>query len=99
MTSSIGFILIFIGKATIMILSAWIAYIILMNSVLKDDIYSPAFPIVIVVCIAYLLSAIFLSIFSFSATAILHCFLVDEEFGGTHHPKSLVPFMEKHAQI
>ncbi len=56
------------------------------------------FPIVIVVAIAYILSSIFLSVFSFSATAILHCFLVDEEVGGGRQPKSLQPFIDRNEE-
>ena len=88
-TTGIGVILIFLGKALIMVLSGWIAYIILMNSSLKDQVYSPITPVVVCVGIAYILASIFLSVFSFSATAILHCFLVDEEIGGNRQPKSL----------
>jgi len=93
-TAGIGVILIFLGKALIMALSGWIAYIILMNSSLKDQIYSPITPVVVCVGIAYILASVFLSVFSFSATAILHCFLVDEEIGGNRQPKSLQPFID-----
>lgn len=89
MVTSIGFLLMFIGKALIMILSGWLGYIIIMNSKLKDEVYSPIFPVVIVVVIAYLLASIFLSIFSFSATTILHCFILDEEVKGGRTPQSL----------
>jgi len=89
MVSGIGWILMFIGKALIVIASGWISYIIIVNSKLKDEVYSPVFPVIIVVVIAYLLASIFLSIFSFSATTILHCFIVDEEIKGNRAPKSL----------
>ena len=77
--AGIGVILIFVGKALIMIASAWIAYLIIMNTKLREELYSPVFPVIVVVVIAYILSSIFLSVYSFSATAILHCFLADEE--------------------
>jgi hypothetical protein len=93
-TAGIGAILIFIGKALIMISSGWIAYLIMMNSDLRDKIYSPVFPICVVVFIAYIMASIFLSVFSFSATAILHCFLVDEEVQGNRQPKSLQAFID-----
>ena len=66
-TASIGAILMFVGKAFIMVLSGWIAYLIIMNSFIKDKVYSPVFPVVIVVVIAYLLASVFLSIYSFSS--------------------------------
>jgi len=83
----------FVGKALIMVLSGWIAYLIIVNSDLKDKVYSPVFPIVVVVVIAYLLGSIFLSVYSFSSTAILHCFLVDEEVKGNRAPKPLREFL------
>ena len=44
---------------------------------------------------AYLVGSLFLSIFSFSCTAILHCFLLDEETGGAQTtPESLKPFLD-----
>ena len=94
--AGIGFILMFVGKAVITILSGWIAYIIIENSpVLKNQVYSPAFPIVIVCLIAYMLSSVFLSLFSYSATTILHCFIIDSEIStktgkaNIHTPHSL----------
>jgi solute carrier family 44 (choline transporter-like protein), member 2/4/5 len=76
----IGYVLMFVGKATVLITSGWIAYLILMNEKhLKENLQSPIFPVVIVVFIAYLISSIFISVFSFSATTILHCFIVDSE--------------------
>ena len=74
--------------------SAWIAYLIIINTPLVDKIYSPIFPIIIVSIVAYLISAIFLSVFSFSATTILHCFILDEEIKGGRHPASLNEFLE-----
>ena len=93
--AGIGAILIFVGKALIIVSSGWIAYLIIMNSKLRDQLFSPVFPIIIVVVIAYILASIFLSVYSFSATAILHCYLADEEVGGNRQPKSLQPFIDK----
>ena len=101
--SGIGFLLMFVGKATIVVLSGWFAYLIIMNAaILKEQVYSPAFPIVIVVLIAYLLASIFLSLFSFSSTTILHCYIIDSELsaksgkGPQHRPESLAEFIEMH---
>lgn len=66
-TNAIAALLMFLGKAIIMILSGWIAYLIIMNSSLKENVYSPVFPVIIVVIIAYYLASIFMSVFSFSA--------------------------------
>ncbi len=104
--TGIGSLLMFIGKATNIIASGWIAYLILMNEKnLKDKIQSPIFPVVIVVFIAYLISSVFISVFSFSATTILHCFIVDSELStqngrsNAHTPQSLRPFLEKNEQM
>lgn len=82
------------GRLLIACLSAWIGYLIIMNSSLKDQVYSPVFPIVVVVLISWLLGAIFLSVFSFSANTILHCFLIDEEIKGNRQPESLKEFLD-----
>lgn len=95
-TDGIGGILMFIGKALIIILSGWFTYLIVMNTKsIKNEIYSPVFPVIIVVIIAYILGSIFLSVYSFSATAILHAFLLDEEVGGKRAPGPLVEFAKK----
>jgi choline transporter-like protein 2/4/5 len=91
--SGIGAILMFVGKALIIILSGWISYLILMNSDLKDKIFSPIFPVIVVCMIAYLISSQFLSVFSFAANAILHAFLIDEEVKGNRCPDSLRSFV------
>ncbi len=58
-----------------------------------------------VVFIAYLISSVFISLFSFSATTILHCFIVDSELStqagrsNAHTPQSLQPFLEKNEQM
>ena len=76
----IGSILMFVGKATVLCLSGWIAYLICMNEKnFKENLQSPIFPVIIVVFIAYLICSVLISLFSFSATTILHCFIIDSE--------------------
>lgn len=99
MTAGVGMILMFLGKLMIMVLSGWIAYLIIMAGSFREKVYSPVFPLIIVVAIAYLIGSIFLSLFSFSSTAILHCFILDSELASkgkvnVHTPESLVPFIE-----
>ena len=51
-------------------------------------------PAVIIGILSYLVASLFLSIFSFSCTAILHCFLLDEDTGGSAMtPDSLKGFL------
>ena len=84
----------FVGKALIMIASGFIAYVILVNAPIKEQIYSPILPVVVVVILSYIVASIFLSVFSFAATAILHAFLLNEELGGDiHPPESLMSFI------
>lgn len=77
--TSLGAILMFLGKAVIVTSSGFIGYVIIMNSYLEDEVYSPILPVVVIVAIAYLIGSIFLSVYSFASLAILHCFLLDEE--------------------
>jgi len=93
---SIGAILMFVGKALICTLSGFIGYLILMNTDLKDKINSPILPTIVIVVIAYLISSIFLSVYSFSSTAILHSFFLDEEIEGNHKPQCLAEFVKNH---
>ena len=85
----------FVGKALIMGLSGWIGYLILMNSDFKDKITSPVFPVIIFVIMAYLISSVFLSVYAFASTAILHAFLLDEEVGGNRAPAALLEFVRR----
>ncbi len=66
--------------------SGLIAYIIIMNSELADEVNSPIFPTVVSVFIAYIISSVFLSVYSFASTAILHCFIMSEDIGIKEHP-------------
>lgn len=91
----IGFILMFLGKTFIILLSAWIGYIICTESYLKDSLTSPIFPTLGCGIIGYLIGSIFLSVYSFSATAILHCYLLDEEIKGGHRPECLDDFIKE----
>lgn len=55
----------------------------------------PMIPAVIIGILSYLIASLFLSIFSFSCTAILHCFLLDEDTGGSAvTPDSLKSFLD-----
>jgi len=45
--------------------------------------------------VAYFVGSLFLSIFSFACTAILHCFILDEDTGGSEKtPASLQGFLD-----
>jgi len=58
------------------------------------DVQQPLIPAALVGICAYVVGSIFLSIFSFSSTAILHCFIMNEDIGGSDiTPDSLQGFL------
>lgn len=60
----------------------------------KPDVKQPILPAVIVLLIAYMVGSMFLSIFSFASTAILHCFILSDDVGnGVDCPEDLKPFL------
>lgn len=93
-TLGIANVLMFVGKAFIMVLSGFLTYIILEESSVSEELYAPFLPVIVVVIVAYLVSSIFLSVFSFSANAMLHAFFFDLEVGGGHTPPSLQQFID-----
>jgi len=76
----------FMGKAVITSLTGLIAYVIIMNSMLTDNVTSPIFPTIVSAVIGYLIASVFLSVYSFASTTILHCFILNEEIGIAEHP-------------
>jgi len=91
---SIGFIMMFLGKGTIMSTSAYLT-ILLIKSV-HPDVSQPFLPAFLVAMAAYVVASLFLSIFSFSCTTILHCFIMAEDSPGCQvvSPKGLQAFLD-----
>jgi len=89
----IGTIMMVLGKATIVGTSAWLTLVVVKTQ--YPEVQQPMLPAAIVAAVAYLVAGLFLSIFSFSCTAILHCFILDEDTGGSKHtPDSLQSFLD-----
>jgi len=89
----IGMIMMMVGKACICGTSAWLTLLVVRETYPK--VQQPLLPAVVVAVMAYVVASIFLSIYTFSCTAILHCFLLDEDTGGSKFtPKSLQPFLD-----
>ena len=65
-----------IGKGALMAASGCLTIIIIRNR--NPSITQPFLPVVIVVIFQYLVASLFLSVFSFSSLAIMHCFINDE---------------------
>merc|ERR1711957_688369 len=73
--------------------SAWESFVVIKGS--YPEVSQPLVPAIIVSIVAYVIGSIFLSVFSFSANTILHCFIADEDCGVKGNtPKSLEPFLE-----
>lgn len=84
----IGSIMMLLGKGTIMGASACLTYIVIEN--VYPEITQPIVGTVVVTMVSYLVGSLFLSVFSFSCTAILHSFILAEDMGGNaHSPQSL----------
>lgn len=90
----IGFIMMLLGKGVIMGASAWITF--LLTKYQFKEVQQPFIPALFVGLFSYLVGSLFLSIFSFSCTAILHCFITDEDRGGRKDrtPESLQKFID-----
>lgn len=89
----IGTILMLLGKGTIMASSAFITIVLCQQA--YPEIDNPFIPAILIAIFGYLVGSTFLSIFSFSSTAIMHCFLLSEEVGnGRDVPESLKSFLD-----
>ena len=66
-----------LGKGTIMAASAYLTILIVQMQ--YPEVQQPFIPAIIVALVGYVVGSLFLSIFSFSCTAILHCFLLEED--------------------
>jgi len=82
-----------LGKGTIMGASSCVTYILIQN--MYPEVTQPIIGTVIIAMVSYLVGSLFLSVFSFSCTAILHSFILAEDSGGNAtSPKSLLPFLD-----
>ena len=91
--SMIGAIMMLLGKGTIMGASSCITYILIQN--MYPEVTQPIIGTVVIAMVSYLVGSLFLSVFSFSCTAILHSFILAEDLGGNaHSPASLLPFLD-----
>jgi len=90
----------FFGKLLIGIGCAFIGYLLCTNwEEVKDKIYSAIVPTIACFIIGYILGSLFLAVYDLSCSAILQCFLIDEEtnmncgVAGRNRPPSLDPFI------
>jgi hypothetical protein len=89
----IGWIMMILGKGTIMGASAALTFIYIREG--YPDVSQPLIGTLIVAAVAYLVASLFLSIFTFACTAILHSFILAEDTGcKLPAPTSLQPFLD-----
>lgn len=91
---AIGWIMMLLGKGTIMSSTAYLTILYIKSS--QPDISQPFVPAFLVAMAAYVVASLFLSIFSFSCTAILHCFILAEDSPGCSidNPAGLQNFID-----
>ena len=91
----IAFLMVWIGKGCITALSVWLT--ILLTQQMHPTVTMPLIPAAFVGLFAYVVSTLFLNIFSSSALAILHSFILTEDQDGPkdHIPESLKAFLDK----
>jgi len=70
-----------LGKGTITGVSMYLTFLFV--GMAAPDVQQPLVPAALVGIVAYVVGSLFLSIFSFSSTAILHCFIMNEDVGGS----------------
>jgi hypothetical protein len=79
---SVGGIFMILGRLFIICLTVVICYLQMTKwPKVVESTTSPYFPCIIAGIIAFLIGALFMSIFGFASDTILQCFLLDEELG------------------
>ena len=92
----VGWIMTGIGKGVIVGLAVFLTIVLADKKVLAKEVMQPFVPGFIIFLVAWIVSALFLTIFDFACLAILQCFLTNKEMGGTvATPDSLKDFIDK----
>lgn len=90
-----------LGKLLITVVTGYLCYYMLENNEeYSTKINSWIGPVIVSGILAYYISNLFLSVFSFSADTILQCFLVDEELKRpeSNRPPSLNKFIAENSK-
>jgi len=97
----VGDFLLFLGRVLVALFTTGLVAIIL-NDYYLDQISSLVMPCVVVFLVAYLVAALFMSIFDVTIDTIFLCFLIDERFnkinGQMLAPQSLIDLIDAHAE-
>jgi len=90
------------GKVFIAALSALAGFLVITNwTEYSEGLYSPFIPTICMFIFAYVIGAVFMTIYGLAADAILVCFIVDEQLQKEknapplHCPESLKEFLDK----
>lgn len=91
---AIGWIMMLLGKGTIMSTSAYLTILVIKST--YPEISQPFVPAFLVAMAAYVVASLFMSIFSFTCTAILHCFILTEDSPqcSANSPVGLLKFLD-----
>lgn len=95
----VGSIFNFLGKLLITSLTSYIGYLIITNTdYYADRISSPMPPTVVFIIVCYLVSSLFMTVYSMAAESIIQAFLIDEELhkDTVFAPEPMVKFMKEH---
>lgn len=89
----VDFMLMLLGKGFICAGCTLLTYVIVDQQ--YPLVQQPLIPAMCILCYSYVVASLFITIFSFSARTILHCFLLDEENGGSKDtPQCLKAFLD-----
>jgi hypothetical protein len=77
-STGIASLIIFLGKMTVSVIATGVGYVLVTEwSYISDSILEPFAPCVVFFISSYIITSVYMSIFSTSVCAILQCFLVD----------------------
>jgi hypothetical protein len=101
--SSIGGVFVLFGKIFVAAITALIGFLVLTNwDRYSSQIYSPFIPVLVMFIFAYVVGAVFMTVYGLAADTILACFIVDEQLNKKknapprHCPESLRSFLDEH---
>ena len=93
--NGISALYIFFGKLVTAAGSTLVGYLIIQySSTYKGQVYSPIVPLFLIFLFSYGISAIFLSVYAYTADTILACFCINEK----HAPNGMKEFIDKNSE-
>jgi hypothetical protein len=96
--SMIGWIMMILGKGVIVGSSTYLTFLVIDKMYTDVEVSQPIVPAAFIFMWSYMVASLFLSVFTFGATAILHCYIFDSDtIGGNAEvtPDYLLDFIDK----